>query len=104
MPLWVISYDIPNDRRRRRVAAILEGYGRRAQFSVFECDLEADKLTQLERRLKREIHRSEDDVRLYPLNGADVKRIRLLGTARRYEKPPALFVERPRPPRPDDPF
>ena len=30
----VVSYDISNDRRRRKVATILEGYGYRVQYSV----------------------------------------------------------------------
>jgi CRISPR-associated protein Cas2 len=30
---WIVSYDIPNDKRRSKVAKILEGHGRRAQYS-----------------------------------------------------------------------
>jgi CRISPR-associated protein Cas2 len=33
--LWVIAYDSPNDKRRRKVAKLLEGYGERIQRSVF---------------------------------------------------------------------
>lgn len=78
---WVISYDIPDDKRRRKVAKLLEGYGRRAQYSVFECDLNADKTARLERRLKRLINEEEDDIRFYPLNKRDLSRVRMLGRA-----------------------
>ena len=81
MIFWVVSYDIPNDKRRRKVSKVLEGYGRRAQFSVFECELDDIKLGQLELRLRREIDEKEDDIRFYPLNRADLKRVRLLGKA-----------------------
>lgn len=81
MIFWVVSYDIPNDKRRRKVSKVLEGYGRRAQFSVFECELDEVKLGQLELRLRREIDEKEDDIRFYPLNRADLKRVRLLGKA-----------------------
>lgn len=78
---WIVSYDVVDDKRRRQVAKILEGYGRRVQYSVFECELEATKCLQLEIRLRDEIDDDEDDIRLYPLNRADLKRVRLLGKA-----------------------
>ena len=35
----MIAYDISEDRIRYRVAKILENYGTRVQYSVFECKL-----------------------------------------------------------------
>ncbi len=32
---WLIAYDIRDDRRLRKVAKLLESYGRRMQYSVF---------------------------------------------------------------------
>jgi CRISPR-associated protein Cas2 len=64
--LMVVSYDIPSNRRRRKVAELLEGYGQRVQYSVFECWLSAEKLTELQKRLKRRIKIEEDSVRFYP--------------------------------------
>ncbi|MCK6581270.1 MAG: CRISPR-associated endonuclease Cas2 [Anaerolineae bacterium] len=78
---WVVSYDIPNDKRRRKVSDILEGYGRRSQYSVFECDIDDAKRIKLEMRLIQVIDKDEDDVRFYPLNEADMQRVRLLGKA-----------------------
>ena len=37
---YLISYDIANAKRLRRVAKTLESYGTRLQFSVFECPLD----------------------------------------------------------------
>jgi CRISPR-associated protein Cas2 len=80
---WVVSYDIVDDRRRGRVSKVLEGYGRRVQYSVFECDLDDDeKRKTLEKRLLREINDKEDDIRFYPLDQGGLKRVRLLGKAR----------------------
>jgi CRISPR-associated protein Cas2 len=81
---WIVSYDIPNDKRRGKVAKILEGYGRRAQYSVFECEIDDEKREKLERALQREIDAEEDDIRFYPMNRADIKRVRLLGRAELY--------------------
>jgi len=33
------GYDIPSDKRRKKVSDLLEGYGQRVQYSVFECVL-----------------------------------------------------------------
>ena len=78
---WIVSYDIPSDKRRKKVAKILEGYGRRAQYSVFECEITGEQCDKLERALKRTIDADEDDIRFYPMNRADLKRVRLLGRA-----------------------
>lgn len=81
MTFWVISYDVPNDKRRRQVAKLLEGYGERVQYSVFECDLDDIKTSRLEVQLLGEIDEKEDDIRFYPLNRADIERVRMLGKA-----------------------
>jgi len=81
MTFWIVSYDIPSDKRRRKVAQTLEGFGRRSQYSVFECDLSDKKLEKLVKALKQHIDDEEDDIRLYPLNKADLERVRLLGKA-----------------------
>jgi CRISPR-associated protein Cas2 len=89
---WVACYDIPDDRRRTRVAKLMEGYGRRVQYSVFECDLSPARLQRLEAELKRLIDDREDDVRLYPLNEGDVQNIRLLGLAQLQRSSPFYIV------------
>lgn len=39
--MWfVIAYDISDDRRRDQMADLLGRYGRRVQWSVFECHLD----------------------------------------------------------------
>ena len=49
--IWVIAYDTPSDRRRRKFAKLLKGYGSRVQWSVFECELRGDQMQQLRQRL-----------------------------------------------------
>jgi len=78
---WVVCYDIANDRRRYRVMKALEGFGRHVQESVFECELNETRLLRLEGLLQRLINEQEDNVRFYPLNEADLKKVRMLGTA-----------------------
>ncbi len=68
MLLYVVAYDIPDDKRRKKVSDLLEGYGRRVQYSVFELVLTPQKFDQLRRRLQKQVKLSEDSVRFYPLS------------------------------------
>lgn len=62
--LWVIAYDTPSAKRRRKLAKLLEGYGERLQWSVFECRLQPHELRRLREGLNR-IATGEDSVRLW---------------------------------------
>jgi CRISPR-associated protein Cas2 len=77
----VVSYDIPDDKRRLKVMKALEGVGEHVQYSVFECRLKRRDVTRLRRRLEGLIEPKEDDVRLYLLCEQCVPRIIPLGRA-----------------------
>jgi CRISPR-associated protein Cas2 len=49
---YLVSYDICDPKRLRRVARALEGFGVRLQYSVFECPLDNMRMA----RLKAEVH------------------------------------------------
>ena len=59
---YLVSYDIADPKRLRRVARIMEGYGTRLQFSVFECPLDDLRLAQVRSELDEEINHEEDQV------------------------------------------
>lgn len=63
--LFVICYDIANDRRRRRVDKVLSGYGYRVQESVFEAELDERRFLEARRKLAKEIDETEDNLRFY---------------------------------------
>lgn len=70
MMRYVVSYDISNDTRRRRLARLLGRHGSRVQRSVFECELDERKLEQLSERIRDEITGSErGNVRVYRICG-----------------------------------
>lgn len=76
---WVIAYDCPCDKRRRKLSVLLQGYGVRVQESVFECELQAQLFQRLLERLQRLIRPAEDSVRLWPLSRRCCARIVDLG-------------------------
>jgi len=82
--LYVVSYDIPDDRRRTRVHSALTGFGVWVQYSVFECFLDRKQRLLMEARLLKEIHQREDTVRIYGLCGTCTSKVDILG---RGEKP-----------------
>jgi CRISPR-associated protein Cas2 len=77
----VVSYDIPDDKRRLKVMKALEGVGEHVQYSVFECRLKRQDVARLKKRLKGLIQEKEDDVRMYLLCKQCVPRIIPLGKA-----------------------
>jgi CRISPR-associated protein Cas2 len=84
---YVVSYDIPDDRRRVRVAKTLLDFGTRVQFSVFECCLEPNDIAELVERLEKGICIEEDRIRIYGLCAGCVKDVRLLGEGHLTEDP-----------------
>ena len=45
--LIVVAYDIPDDKKRTRLHKALRRFGEPVQFSVFECILTGDQITQM---------------------------------------------------------
>ncbi len=79
MLLYLITYDIACDKRRKKVSDLLEGYGQRVQYSVFECVLPSNKYQELRERLQQRINLSEDSVRLYPLSRHTLHQVEVFG-------------------------
>lgn len=59
---YVVAYDISDDKRRSRVFKALHGFGDRAQFSVFFCELNDRELVRLRTRMRELINEAEDQV------------------------------------------
>lgn len=78
----VVSYDIPDDKRRLKVMKALKDFGAHVQYSVFECDLTARQFQRLRGRLQQLVKPEEDDVRFYFLCEGCVPRMQRLGRRR----------------------
>ena len=79
----LVSYDVAEDeggkRRLRRVAKICQGYGRRVQYSVFECLLDPAQWASLRARLVAEILEEYDSLRFYYLGANWRRRVEHVG-------------------------
>lgn len=81
--LYIVAYDIPNDKRRTKVHKILSGFGEWTQYSLFECFLDGRELVKLRSRLDDILEPAEDSMRFYPLCATCKERIETVGS-----KPP----------------
>jgi CRISPR-associated protein Cas2 len=88
----VVSYDIPDDKRRVKVAKALKAFGDRVQYSVFECNVDKDQLAKMERRLVRLIEESEDSVRIYLVCNSCKTRITIFGQGTVSEDPELIII------------
>lgn len=65
--IYLVCFDIQQDKPRRRVAKILLAHGERVQYSVFELALtHSSQLQQLKKQLKKHLEPG-DDLRFYYL-------------------------------------
>lgn len=77
---FVVAYDIEKDHIRTKVMNVLKDFGVRVQYSVFECELTAQRLGVLRDRLKALINVRRDKVHIYPMCDACFFRSDSLGT------------------------
>ncbi len=61
----VVSYDIPENKRRTKIHKTLKSYGQWMQYSVFECDLTETQYAKLRSRLSKLITPKQDSIRFY---------------------------------------
>ncbi len=76
---YIISYDIPNDRRRTKLAKMLLDFGDRVQYSVFEARLDQELFDKLIKGINRTINEQEDSVRIYPMCATCQKGMIIIG-------------------------
>ncbi len=82
--LYIVAYDIADDRRWRKVFKLMRGYGDRLQYSVFRCALSDRERVELIEKLTNAIKHTEDQVLFFPLGpigGVDEQRVCAIGRA-----------------------
>ena len=71
--VYLVCYDIANEKRLPKVYKVMRGYGEPLQYSVFRCVLSDLQLAQLKDRLVSIIMPTEDQVLFVPLGSSDSK-------------------------------
>ena len=79
MLLYIVAYDIASNKRGKKVSDILEGYGKRVQYRVFEVIVVGSKYNELRRRLRRSFNPDEDSIRFYPISKHTLDQVEIWG-------------------------
>ena len=66
----VVAYDISDDHRRARVAAVLQAYGDRIQRSVFVATIDTEQLNEARERISQIVNPETDSVYVFRQCGA----------------------------------
>mgnify|MGYP000629638689 CR=1 FL=1 len=57
---YLITYDIEDDKKRKKISDELEAFGYRVNYSVFECELNQTKLKKLIEKLEELVNSIKD--------------------------------------------
>ena len=80
--LYLVTYDICEPKRLRKVFKTMQGFGEHLQLSVFQCDLTAIDRIEMQAALQKIIDPEDDKVLIIDLGGSDpypVKSFQVLG-------------------------
>jgi CRISPR-associated protein Cas2 len=88
--LYLIAYDITNDRRLNRVRQFLEGYSTGGQKSVYECFLTDGELRYVKKKIERLIDEDEDRVHIFTMDGRS--KTHTLGIAVQPKNPKYFYI------------
>ena len=82
--LYIVSYDVRNDKRWRKVFRLMRGYGDHLQYSVFRCELSDRERIELTEKLTQVIKQDDDQVLFFslgPAGGVNEQRVYAIGQA-----------------------
>lgn len=69
--LYIVAYDIANQKRWRRIFKLMHGYGEWLQLSVFQCRMSRRRHAEMIQLLDGIIHHKEDHVITMEVGPAD---------------------------------
>ena len=77
---YIVTYDICDPKRLRKVFRTCKGYGNHLQLSVFECDLSPSERTVFESELTAIIKHDEDQVIFVDLGPVEARGERIISS------------------------
>ncbi len=79
--LYLIAYDISDNKRRTKIHKTLCGFGKWTQYSLFECFLNKKERIMLEHRLRTILNEKEDNVRIYHICSTCQAKTKTIGSS-----------------------
>lgn len=81
--LWMVAYDVSDNRRRLRLDRALQALGQRIQYSVFECHMTLVEARFHLGHLASDLDPQTDSLRAYPLCAWCEPAVKWVGEGRR---------------------
>jgi CRISPR-associated protein Cas2 len=76
---YIICYDTPSDKRRRKLYKLLKNYAVSVQKSVFETFLDEEAFAAMMRKIENLMDSSSDSVRVYGMSRRAQKQMKVIG-------------------------
>jgi CRISPR-associated protein Cas2 len=75
----LITYDITDPKRLKRMHKFLKEYGLNTQKSVFECDIDVEALKAIRKFCRDELNLDKDQVRIYKICSRCINKVEISG-------------------------
>jgi len=82
---YIVTYDIKDPKRLRKVFRLMRGYGEWLQYSVFQCRLSAVRRAEMHATLEELMNLKEDHVLILDLGIADNLDLRVTSLGKAFE-------------------
>ncbi|RMG41430.1 MAG: CRISPR-associated endonuclease Cas2 [Candidatus Dadabacteria bacterium] len=77
--ITLLTYDICEPRRLKRMHTFMKDYGVNTQKSVFECDIDSVELREITDYCIKNLNLKEDSVRIYKICSGCMKKVLISG-------------------------
>lgn len=89
---YIVCYDTPSDKRRRKLANLLKNHIMHVQKSVFEGYLTKEQFEKLLMLIEKNIDEKEDSVRIYEIPKDMVIRTKVFGYPPLTKEEPTFYM------------
>lgn len=90
--IYIIAYDISDSEKRNEAARLLCRYGKRIQYSVFQCELTPIEMRELAVQLRQTTDEKFDSLHIYPVCSCCFELKRIIGSMQPYERSPYMIL------------
>jgi CRISPR-associated protein Cas2 len=77
--ITLVTYDITDPKRLKRLHKFMKEFGLNTQKSVFECDIDDEALKRIRKYCKERLDLDEDSVRIYKICSRCINNVVLSG-------------------------
>ena len=82
--LYIVTYDIADDKRWRRLFKLMHGYGEWLQLSVFQCRMTRMRQLELVRQIEAILDREKDHLLMLDIGPAENVQPRVLSIGKAF--------------------